>query len=128
MHKFCLEFLYILTIAKYPEMWYTIIVKGGRGWNRAALRSDAPPILQDPKKFLKNFQKPLDKSSKVWYNEYVIKREKERKRKMMYLKFVLAMFLFFQLFWETDRKKPKIAKCLWCYAELMIYLYVVTQQ
>jgi len=28
-----------------------------------------------PKNFLKKFQKPLDKTTNLWYNIYVIKRE-----------------------------------------------------
>ena len=45
-------------------------------------RDTHTPTLQGSKNFLKNFQKPLDKSSKVWYNKYVIKRKKDVNVKM----------------------------------------------
>jgi hypothetical protein len=55
-----------LHLAIYFVLWYNNSVKG---------RGAAMPTLQGSKKFLRNFQKPLDKCFKMWYNIDTNQRE-----------------------------------------------------
>ena len=60
-------------------MWYNILVVKGE---------HPPTATKKIKKFLKNFQKTLDKSFKIWYNKYTKVRETQSQPKKKIKKFL----------------------------------------
>lgn len=74
----CSQNKYNLFIDFWTILWYNINVVKGEGMKKRSVGEERHRHTR-PKNFSKNFEKPLDKLKQMWYNIYVIKRERKQK-------------------------------------------------